>query len=113
MKKKHWIGVPTICLLLAIGGVTAFIYRAELIAAAIRACDRSPNADSASPVAFRPAPLAPNAEEAPKVQTGTGGNAASLPKCQWPDNFSLDVNIKLAPPEVPEKIQGSTPGEER
>jgi hypothetical protein len=109
IKKKFWIGLPTVCLLLAI----AFVYRTNLIAVAIRVCDRSPRAEGDSPAVVRPGPLAPDAEEAPKVQPGTGRNAASAPKCQWPDNFNLDVNIKLAPPEVPEKIKGPTPGEER
>jgi hypothetical protein len=46
---------------------------------------------------------------APLAQPEGGGAAASLPKCKWPENFKLDMNIKLDTPEVPEKIQGPTP----
>jgi hypothetical protein len=34
-----------------------------------------------------------------------------LPKCKWPDNFKLDMNIRLDAPEVPEKIKGPLPEE--
>jgi hypothetical protein len=54
----------------------------------------------------RPGPLAPDADEAPLAQPGGGGNMANLPKCNWPKDFKLDMNIKLDVPEVPEKIKG-------
>jgi hypothetical protein len=93
-KKRLWIGVSAVLVLVLIGGgVGASYYWLSHY--------RCP----------APGPLAPDADEAPLAQSGAGGAPASLPKCKWPDNFKLDMNIRLDAPEVPENIKGPLPEE--
>jgi hypothetical protein len=97
-KKRFWIGVSAVFVLVLIGAALGISYR---WGGGVFGYHRY----------VRPGPLAPNADEAPLAESGAGGTPASLPKCKWPDNFKLDMNIKLDAPEVPEKIKGPLPEE--
>jgi hypothetical protein len=93
-KKRFWIGASAVFVLVLIGGGVGISYywlNHHHVTA--------------------PGPLAPDADEAPLAGSGAGGLPANLPKCKWPDNFKLDMNIKLDAPEVPEKIKGPLPEE--
>jgi hypothetical protein len=107
LRKRLWIGVPAACLLILIGGVVGLTYwcggiigLAEWVGS-IR-----------HPAAVRQGGPAPDADEAPLASNGPGGHAANLPKCQWPEDFSLPVSIELKAPEVPEKIKGPAPSDQ-
>ena len=94
-KKRLWIGMSAVLVLVLIGGGVGASYYYWL---SHHRCTA-------------PGPLAPDADEAPLAQSGAGGTPPSLPKCKWPDNFKLDMNIRLDAPEVPEKIKGPLPQE--